>query len=264
MRSAQVYIDGRWRKRGVMSEDSTPADLLDLKMMPAWVNEPARTNDYADHHGRGRALFRSRAARAAAGIVMRVRAGRDRRATRPARGWQRTGRTTAGGAATRSTTAAGRRPTGPQAGASRAARSSRAFAAGGGAFHPARGGVGKRDHIRSNRTPSLTRCSRSHGSFSISPSVTMCGSPPPKVRRCISSARMGRSRLIRGRSRPSAFASMRDEFYAVEETQIRAAEGQLRERRARSRSAARCSARRIITIISRSCAVSTSSATAGG
>ena len=34
-----------------MSEPSTPADLLDLKMMPAWVNEPARANDYADYKG---------------------------------------------------------------------------------------------------------------------------------------------------------------------------------------------------------------------
>jgi hypothetical protein len=40
-----------------MSEDSTPADLLDLKMMPAWVNEPARTNDYADHPGEDERSF---------------------------------------------------------------------------------------------------------------------------------------------------------------------------------------------------------------
>ena len=34
-----------------MSAPTPPADLLDLKMMPAWVNEPARTNDYADFKG---------------------------------------------------------------------------------------------------------------------------------------------------------------------------------------------------------------------
>ncbi len=34
-----------------MAEPTTTADLLDLKMMPAWVNEPARTNDYADFEG---------------------------------------------------------------------------------------------------------------------------------------------------------------------------------------------------------------------
>jgi hypothetical protein len=34
-----------------MSVPSTPADLLDLKLMPAWVNEPAGTNEYANHSG---------------------------------------------------------------------------------------------------------------------------------------------------------------------------------------------------------------------
>ncbi|MGZ5004709.1 MAG: hypothetical protein ACXWG7_04010 [Chthoniobacterales bacterium] len=34
-----------------MAEPTTTADLLDLKMMPAWVNEPARSNDYADFEG---------------------------------------------------------------------------------------------------------------------------------------------------------------------------------------------------------------------
>ena len=34
-----------------MSAPTTPADLLDLKLMPAWVNEPAGTNEYADHSG---------------------------------------------------------------------------------------------------------------------------------------------------------------------------------------------------------------------
>jgi hypothetical protein len=34
-----------------MPDTSTPVDLLDLKMLPAWVNEPARPNDYADFQG---------------------------------------------------------------------------------------------------------------------------------------------------------------------------------------------------------------------
>ncbi len=34
-----------------MSAPTTPADLLDLKMMPAWVNEPAQTNDYSNYEG---------------------------------------------------------------------------------------------------------------------------------------------------------------------------------------------------------------------
>ena len=34
-----------------MAEPTPAIDLLDLKMMPAWVNEPTRTNDYADFAG---------------------------------------------------------------------------------------------------------------------------------------------------------------------------------------------------------------------
>ena len=34
-----------------MSAPSTPADLLDLKLMPAWVNEPAGGTDYSDYTG---------------------------------------------------------------------------------------------------------------------------------------------------------------------------------------------------------------------
>src|SRR3954465_8245730 len=30
---------------------STPEDLLDLKLLPSWVNEPARPNHYADFEG---------------------------------------------------------------------------------------------------------------------------------------------------------------------------------------------------------------------
>ena len=34
-----------------MPPETTPADLLDLKLLPAWVNEPARPNDYANFEG---------------------------------------------------------------------------------------------------------------------------------------------------------------------------------------------------------------------
>ena len=34
-----------------MSAPTPSPDLLDLKLMPAWVNEPARTNEYADYAG---------------------------------------------------------------------------------------------------------------------------------------------------------------------------------------------------------------------
>ena len=34
-----------------MPTETTPADLLDLKLLPAWVNEPARPNDYANFEG---------------------------------------------------------------------------------------------------------------------------------------------------------------------------------------------------------------------
>ena len=34
-----------------MAAESTPADLLDLKMMPAWVNEPPRSNEYSEYEG---------------------------------------------------------------------------------------------------------------------------------------------------------------------------------------------------------------------
>ncbi len=34
-----------------MSAPTKPEDLLDLKMMPAWANEPASTNDYANYEG---------------------------------------------------------------------------------------------------------------------------------------------------------------------------------------------------------------------
>src|SRR5712671_1019167 len=34
-----------------MAPPTTNEDLLDLKMLPAWANEPARANDYADFEG---------------------------------------------------------------------------------------------------------------------------------------------------------------------------------------------------------------------
>lgn len=34
-----------------MASPTTPEDLLDLKLLPAWVNEPARPNDYANFEG---------------------------------------------------------------------------------------------------------------------------------------------------------------------------------------------------------------------
>src|SRR3954451_18523658 len=34
-----------------MAPPTTTEDLLDLKMLPAWANEPARGNDYADFEG---------------------------------------------------------------------------------------------------------------------------------------------------------------------------------------------------------------------
>ncbi|MFN2475617.1 MAG: hypothetical protein ABR526_04665 [Chthoniobacterales bacterium] len=41
-----------------MSEPTTPADLLDLKMMPAWVNEPAEATDYSKFEGEDENSFR--------------------------------------------------------------------------------------------------------------------------------------------------------------------------------------------------------------
>ena len=47
-----------------MSAPETPVDLLDLKLMPAWVNEPAGTNEYSDHTGEDdRPLFERRGPR---------------------------------------------------------------------------------------------------------------------------------------------------------------------------------------------------------
>lgn len=41
-----------------MSAPTTPADLLDLKLMPAWVNEPAQANDYSQYEGETEQSFR--------------------------------------------------------------------------------------------------------------------------------------------------------------------------------------------------------------
>src|SRR5215211_1004540 len=43
--------------RRTMSAPTTPADLLDLKLMPAWVNEPARQTDYSNFEGEDERSF---------------------------------------------------------------------------------------------------------------------------------------------------------------------------------------------------------------
>lgn len=43
-----------------MSAPTESSDLLDLKMMPAWVNEPARANEYADFEGEDARSFEHR------------------------------------------------------------------------------------------------------------------------------------------------------------------------------------------------------------
>lgn len=40
-----------------MSEPSTPPNLLDLRMMPAWVNEPAQPRDYSEYEGEDEKAF---------------------------------------------------------------------------------------------------------------------------------------------------------------------------------------------------------------
>jgi hypothetical protein len=46
-----------------MGSPTTPEDLLDLKLLPAWVNEPARPNDYADFEGEEPGSFERRSDR---------------------------------------------------------------------------------------------------------------------------------------------------------------------------------------------------------
>jgi len=46
-----------------MGSPTTPEDLLDLKLLPAWVNEPARPNDYADFEGEEPGAFERRSDR---------------------------------------------------------------------------------------------------------------------------------------------------------------------------------------------------------
>src|SRR5215212_1701905 len=43
--------------RRTMSVPTTPADLLDLKLMPAWVNEPAHQTDYSHFEGEDERSF---------------------------------------------------------------------------------------------------------------------------------------------------------------------------------------------------------------
>jgi hypothetical protein len=60
-RSAQalagVYFAFAWRKREWMSSPTTPEDLLDLKLLPAWVNEPVRPNEYSHYEGEDERSF---------------------------------------------------------------------------------------------------------------------------------------------------------------------------------------------------------------
>jgi len=82
-----------------MGSPTTPEDLLDLKMLPAWVNEPARPNDYADFEGEDPGSFDRRSDRPRNRNRDRERRGpqtRDPRA-RPARD-QRPQRPRPGGA----------------------------------------------------------------------------------------------------------------------------------------------------------------------
>jgi hypothetical protein len=46
-----------------MGSPTTPEDLLDLKLLPAWVNEPARPNDYANFEGEEPGSFERRSDR---------------------------------------------------------------------------------------------------------------------------------------------------------------------------------------------------------
>jgi hypothetical protein len=43
-----------------MASPSTPEDLLDLKLLPAWVNEPARVNEYSHFEGEDEGSFERR------------------------------------------------------------------------------------------------------------------------------------------------------------------------------------------------------------
>jgi len=52
---------GAWRKRTLVPDAPVELDeLVDLKMLPAWVNEPAPTERYAQHDGEDRGDHRSR------------------------------------------------------------------------------------------------------------------------------------------------------------------------------------------------------------
>lgn len=79
-----------------MASPTTPEDLLDLKLLPAWVNEPARPNDYANFEGeepgayerrsdrpRSRNRDRDRERRGPQERDPRARPARDQRPRRP-------------------------------------------------------------------------------------------------------------------------------------------------------------------------------------
>src|SRR4026209_921100 len=46
-----------------MSTPTTPEDLLDLRLLPAWVNEPVRPSDYAHFEGEDSPIFEERKGR---------------------------------------------------------------------------------------------------------------------------------------------------------------------------------------------------------
>src|SRR5437899_9665684 len=69
---------GAWRKRTLVPDAPVELDeLVDLKMLPAWVNEPAPTERYAGHEGEDRLDRRSRDRRP------RDKRGPDRKRSRP-------------------------------------------------------------------------------------------------------------------------------------------------------------------------------------
>ena len=66
-----------WRKRrGMPAPSIDPGDLLDLKLMPAWVKEPSAREDYAAYEGE---QGLERPERPRPGSRSRERTGRERR-----------------------------------------------------------------------------------------------------------------------------------------------------------------------------------------
>ncbi len=61
-----------------MSAPTPPADLLDLKMMPAWVSEPAQTQDYSAYKGEDERPFREQGRDGRRGGEQRARSPKPR------------------------------------------------------------------------------------------------------------------------------------------------------------------------------------------